>query len=311
MASPTPKSTPKSRSKPRPQPPVGAGSEANEVVDPVWLLKAVGGTIVAALVCGYLTLCLLFYQGQWQFVLHPSRTGSVPKTVDGTSVQPVRFGVDESALPQLAGWLIPAEPAARYAAYTLLYLPGGDGSLADAVPTLTALHSLGINVFAFDYRGYGQSASTRPNERRMTEDAASAWQFLTVSRGVAPSRIVLFGDGVGCSLAARLAAEHPDAPAVVLQSPRPDVVEAVLADPRTRSLPVRALFHERFEVASVTATLKTPKLFVIADDSGTEAVRQLAANAAPPKTVSTLRPGDLGGPVYREQAARFLDEYLR
>lgn len=311
MASPTPKPAPQSRSKTRPQPRTPPASDASEVVDPVWLLKAVGGTIVAALVCGYLTLCLLFYQGQWQFVLHPSRTGSLPTTIDGTAVQTIRFGVDESALPQLAGWLVPTEPAARYSGYTVLYLPSGDGSLADALPTLTALHSLGINIFAFDYRGYGQSAPTRPNERRMTEDAASAWQFLTVSRAVVPSRIVLFGDGVGCSLAARLAAEHPEVPAVMLQSPRPDVMQSVLADPRTRSLPVQVLFHERFEIASLTANLKTPKLFLLSGDSATDLVRQLAASAATPRTISTLQPGDLGGPVYREQAARFLDAYLR
>jgi pimeloyl-ACP methyl ester carboxylesterase len=282
------------------------------VVDPVWLLKAVGGTIVAALVCGYLTLCLLFYQGQWQFVLHPSHTGTAPTTIDGAAVQTIHFGVDESALPQLTGWLVPTEPAARYAGYTVLYLPSGDGSLADALPTLTALHSAGINVFAFDYRGYGQSATTRPNQRRMTEDANSAWQLLTVSRALAASRIVLFGDGVGCALAAQLAAMHPEVPAIMLQLPRPDLIQAVLADPRTRSLPVHALFHERFEIAGAVAKLKTPKLFLIPEHSGLsgEGPQRLAAGAATPKMVSTLSETDFNGPAYREQVVRFLDQYL-
>lgn len=338
MTSPTPNSRPNSRpesrsksssrsrvdSRPEPLKPSrkSAGrtppgtSGAPDVVDPIWLLKAVGGTLLAALVCGYLALCLLFYQGQWQFVLHPSRATPAPAAIAGVPFQSVRFGVDETASPQLTGWLIPASPGARYSLFTVLYMPSGDGSLADAIPTLSALHDTGINVFAFDYRGYGQSAPGRPNQRRMTEDAASAWQYVTVSRAVAPSRIVLFGDGVGCALAAQLAAEHLEAPAVILQSPRPEIIRIVLADPRTRSLPVRALFHQNFEITAALASLKTPKLFLLEpeerpSDATAAEIRRLTSTASTPKIISDLRAGEFNGPLYREQIARFLDQYLR
>jgi pimeloyl-ACP methyl ester carboxylesterase len=318
MASPTPKS------RPQPLKPSGGPNHRTslasdippEVVDPIWLVKAIGITIIAALICGYLTLCLLFYQGQWQLVLHPSRSTPAPATVSGAAFQTIHFGVDETASPQLTGWLIPAEPAARYATYTVLYLPSGDGSLADAIPTLSALHEIGINVFAFDYRGYGQSAVTRPNQRRMTEDAASAWQYLTVSRSLPPSHLILFGDGVGCALAANLARVHPEAPAVILESPRPDLVQTIFADPRTKSLPVRALFHEDFALAGQASNLKTPKLFLLpaqSDDpsSTTGEMQRLTSAAFAPKMVATLPKADFNGPVYREQLIRFLDQYLR
>jgi pimeloyl-ACP methyl ester carboxylesterase len=279
-------------------------------------LKAIGFTLVAAFVCGYLTLCLLFYQGQWQFVLHPSRTKSAPATIEGAPFQTIHFAVDETASPQLTGWLIPASPAARYAAYTVLYLPSGDGSLADALPALSALRETGVSVFAFDYRGYGQSAPTRPNQQRMTEDAASAWQYLTVSRAVPSSHIILFGSGVGCALAARLAAAHPEVPAVILESPRPGVIQTILADSRTKSLPVHALFHEDFNIAEPVVTLKTPKLFLLpevsSDPSQTPAEFQhLTSAAATPKIVSTLPTAAFNGPLYRDQIVRFLDQYLR
>jgi len=286
-----------------------------EVVDPVWLLKAIGLTLVAALVCGYLTLCLLFYQGQWQLVLHPSRSKAAPATIAGIPFQVIHLAVDETASPQLTGWLVPASPAARYAASTVLYLPSGDGSLADALPTLSALHEIGLNVFGFDYRGYGQSAPTRPDQRRMTEDAASAWQYLTVLRGVPATRIVPFGSGVGSALAAQLAAAHPEVPAVILESPRPNLIQTVLADPRTKSLPVRALFHEDFAITGLVSTLKTPKLFLLpavsTDSSATVAELQiLTAAAAAPKMAATLPAAEFNGPLYRAQLVRFLDEYL-
>jgi pimeloyl-ACP methyl ester carboxylesterase len=277
------------------------------------MLKAIGVAVLAALICGYASLCLLFYQGQWQLVLHPSRSIPAPASIGGSPFQTIRFGVDESAEPQLAGWWLPAAAGARYAAYTVLYLPSGDGSLADAVPALAALHSLGINLFAFDYRGYGQSAAARPSQRRMTEDAASAWQYLTVSRAVSPDRIVLFGDGVGCALAAGLAQAHSEAPAVILQSPRPDLLQAVLADTRTRTIPVRALFHDRFDVATPLAALKTPKLLLLSSPTlGTipSENQEMAVHAASPKTISTLQTHEIGSALYRDQITRFLDEYI-
>jgi uncharacterized protein len=153
-----------------------------EVVDPRWLLKALGLILLLALVCGYLTLCVLFYQGQWQLVLHPSRSTAAPAAIAGTPIAPVRFGLDESAMPQLTGWWIPAPPLPSQgrlsSGTTVLYLPGGEGSLADsdAPATLAALHTADLSIFAFDYRGYGQSALLHPNQRRMQQDAASAWQ---------------------------------------------------------------------------------------------------------------------------------------
>lgn len=279
-------------------------------------MKAIGATILAAFICGYLTLCLLFYQGQWQLLLHPSRTNSAPATIDSAPFQTIRFGVDETATPQLTGWLIPTESAARFAAYTVLYLPGGDGSLAGSSHMLAALHSAGINVFAFDYRGYGDSAAIHPSQLRMTQDAASAWKYLTVSRALPSSKIVLFGDGLGAALAVQLAAAHPEAPAVVLQSPRPNPIQTVLADPRTSFLPVRVLFHEHFGIAAQVSSLKTPKLFILStgfnDQSATAAeLLQLTTIAASPKMISTISSADFGGPIYRQQIVRFLDEYLR
>lgn len=272
-------------------------------------------TILAALICGYATLCLLFYQGQWQLVLHPVKTASAP-SIAGTSCEPVRFGVDESGEPQLTGCWIAAGSGGKYTADTMLFLPSGDGSLADAASTLSALHTLGINILAFDYRGYGQSAPVRPDQARMSADAESAWTYLTVSRKVPANTIILFGMGVGGALAAEQAVRHAEAPAVIFLRPEPGLLSAVLADPRTRMLPVRALFHDRFDVAATVRGLKTPKLFLVAEDklsdrsSGQAEMRRLLESASDPKVVSILKREEGSGAVLLEQIRRFLDLYL-
>src|SRR5271155_3022066 len=103
---PRPASKPTKRT-PQPVPP--------DVVSPIWLVKAIIATILAALFCGYLTFCLLFYQGQWQLVLHPTRTSASPTPLSGIPNDLIRFGPDESATPQLTGWWIPSDPGGRYA----------------------------------------------------------------------------------------------------------------------------------------------------------------------------------------------------
>jgi pimeloyl-ACP methyl ester carboxylesterase len=276
-----------------------------EDVNPRWILKALGAVILAALICGYLTLCLLFYVGQWQLVLHPARNAK-PLAVAGAEM--IRFAPDESAVPKLTGWWIPAATGAKYSSTTLLYLPSGDGSLVDAADSVGALHALGVNVFAFDYRGYGQSATTRPNQANLMADAESVFQFLHISRGLAEQQIVPYGVGVGASLAVKLAAEHGKTAAVIVDSPRGDLLATLLKDPRTDLLPARLLFHERFPLADPLASLRTPKLLLLGDKEP-----DAFSTAASPKITATLRgtagklPGD---PGFTSSITRFLDQYL-
>jgi uncharacterized protein len=275
-----------------------------EPVDPAWLLKAIAFTILAALFCGYLTICLLFYQGQWQLVLHPTRTTTNPQSIDGTPYNLIHFGPDESAIPQLIGWWIPSAPNGRYATTTLLFLPGSDGSLADDIPTLATLHNLGINVFAFDYRGYGQSAPTRPNQQNMIHDADSAWRYLTISRHTPAQHIVLYGTGVGASLATHLAVTQPTSPALILDAPQADLLDAVLRDHRSKLVPVHLLFRERFPLAEPLSNLRTPKLLV----SRTASPDKAFLTAAEPKRTVELAASSEA--LYQQSLTRFLDEYL-
>jgi hypothetical protein len=293
---PRPTSKPARPTNPQPAPP--------DVVSPLWLVKAIALTIVAALLCGYLTLCLLFYQGQWQLVLHPTRTSASPASIAGTPYELVRFGPDESATPQLTGWWIPAMPGSHYASITILFLPDGNGSLVNSIPTLTSLHNLGLNVFAFDYRGYGQSAPARPSQESMTQDADSAWQYLTATRAISAQRIIPYGTGVGSSLATSLAASHNDIPALILDTPRADLLDVAIRDPRARLLPVRLIFHERFPLAELLSTLRTPKLLL----SRTTAPDQTFLRASDPRfTVELTSPSEA---LYNQSVTRFLDQYV-
>src|SRR5271154_3290714 len=68
-----------------------------------WLLYAILGVVALAAVCAYLTLCLLFYQGQWQIVFRPSQNITSTPAVVGMKYDEVRFDFTGTGQPQLAG----------------------------------------------------------------------------------------------------------------------------------------------------------------------------------------------------------------
>lgn len=268
-----------------------------------WLGGAVAAVVALAAVCAYAALCLLFYQGQWQLVQHPSKTITATPASQGIHYDEIRFDYTETGMARLDGWWIPAAAGARWSQSTLLYLHDGRGSLSNYVEDLATLHSLGINIFAFDYRGFGRSAGARPLERRMTEDADAAWSYLTDTRHAAPKTIVVCGAGIGASLAAELAARRMPA-GMILDGPNEPAREIIGRDARAKILPLGLLLTERFDPAEALKSSPVPKLFL--DRNGRSArTDQLYRLAAFPKEYFELKPG-----AYEQTVRRFLDEVL-
>ena len=284
----------------------------HQVVDPRWLLKVLALTIAAAFVCAYLAMCALFSMGSWQLVLHPTRQ---PNAGTGLPGEKVRFGPDAAGTPQLSGEFIPvnsASPATDYS--TVLYLRTGDGQLdhADA-SLLQMLHGLGLNVFAFDYRAYGQSEQhPHPSEQNMLADAEAAWNYLTGLRGIPQGHILLYGAGVGGSLATQIAQKHSAAAALILRNADADVLGAVQREPRSRVFPVRLLFHDRFALGGLKA-LKMPKLLldVGPNDLGPENRARIAAYRAAADPKMTVELPEANPAAEAEALRRFLDERTR
>ena len=272
------------------------------VVSGRWLVRALLIALFAAAVCAYGALCLLFYQGQWQFILHPSATVTATPASQGLKFDDIRFDYTETGSPLLDGWWVPADKDTRWSASTILYLHGASGSLSAAVDDLAALHSLGINVFAFDYRGYGRSAGPTPREKRMREDAEAAWTYLTDTRHIAARSIVIYGSGIGASVAADLAAKHPPA-GLILEGPSEPARQIINTDARARIVP-GFLITERFDPLATLQTLTVPKLFL--DRNGPKSrTSELYKAAALPKEYFELQPG-----AYEPTLRRFLDEVL-
>ncbi len=248
--------------------PPATGSESGskhskpQLVSVRWLLAALGVTVAAAVACGWLALCLLFWQGSWQLLYHPSASVTRTPANAGLSFDPVVFAVTDAGAPRLRGWWIPAAQGSARGRLTVLVLHSQDGNLGDTVDTLAELHTAGVNVFAFDYRGYGESQFAHPSERTWRQDAEWALDYLTETRQTDAHTIVLFGNRLGANLALELAAQHPELAGAVVDSPMTDPASAIFNDARARMVPARLLVHDRYDLAAAAGAVRVPVLWL-------------------------------------------------
>ncbi|OPX20097.1 MAG: hypothetical protein BZ151_05720 [Desulfobacca sp. 4484_104] len=106
---------------------------------------------------------------------------------------------------QLHGWWVPhpQDPP------ILLWLHGNAGNISHRLDNLFWLwQKVGLQIFIFDYREYGRSQG-RITREGTYQDAAAAYDYVTVNLGIAPENLILFGRSLGTALAVNLAVHRP------------------------------------------------------------------------------------------------------
>lgn len=129
----------------------------------------------------------------------------------GVAFSDVEFETEDGE--RLHGWWVPARaPSLGH----VLLLHGNAGNIGDRVPHIELLTAAGLDVLAFDYRGYGRS-SGRPSEEGTYLDASAARAALLRQPGVDGGRVIYLGESLGGAVALALAIRSPPA-GLVLQS---------------------------------------------------------------------------------------------
>jgi len=233
-----------------------------------WLLGALAIALLAALLCAWGSLCLLFWQGSWQLLYHPAPAVTRTPANVNLPFESIGFATAASGEPQLRGWWIPAEPEARL---TVIFLHGETGNLGDTVSALASLHESGVNVFAIDYRGYGQSHFEHPSEKRWLEDAESALRYLTGTRHIPTSSIALIGRDLGANLALEVASAHPDLAGGILEQPKESPTAAIFNDARSHLVPAHLLVRDRWDTKAAASNLLIPSLWFYLTPADTHA----------------------------------------
>jgi len=227
-----------------------------------WLLSGLVIALSAAVLCAWGTLCILFWQGSWQLLYRPTAAIAQTPATYNLPYQSIGFDTSAAGEPQLCGWWIPSESQSRF---TAVYLHGQTGNLGDTLQSLISIHNAGLNIIAFDYRGYGQSHFEHPSEKRWREDAESALRYLTGTRHIPPASIILVGRDLGANLAVEVAAVHPDLAGAILEQPLTAPTSVIFSDARARLVPARLLVFDRWDTTSAASNLLIPSLWLYWD----------------------------------------------
>lgn len=211
---------------------------------------------------------------------------------------------------KLHGWWIPHHASRA----TILFCHGNTGNLGYYLGVFRYLRRLGVSIFAFDYRGYGQSEG-KPSELGIYLDAQAAWHHVTSALGVDPDGVLLFGHSLGGAVAIETANRH-EVPAMVIQSTFTDMRSIA----RLLHSPAHLVARNAFRSIEKVATLSMPKLFIHgdADPKIPLTMGRALYDAAPdPKTWYTVAGGlhnDLhraGGDDYLDVLGAFVGEHFR
>lgn len=221
---------------------------------------------------------LLRHRFQHSHTYFPSKypTGIWDPSVYGVTVEDVWFE-SEDGVALHGWWMSHPKPTA-----TLVFCHGNTGSIGDWVGLYPKLLRLKVNLFVFDYRGYGRSAG-EPREDGLFSDVRAALDYVHEERQIDWSQLILFGHSLGGAVATDGALHRPVAGLVVQASftQTKDMARVVYPN-----VPVHLFTRNQFRSIEKVPLLDMPKLFIHGTEDGTipyEIGRRLYAAAADPK----------------------------
>jgi fermentation-respiration switch protein FrsA (DUF1100 family) len=206
------------------------------------------------------------------------------------------------------GWFIPAENAKA----TFLYCHGNEGNLTDRLSRINFFHKMKMNVFIFDYRGYGKS-SGKPSEQGLYKDAQAAYDYMVRKKEIDKNSIVILGVSMGGAVATDLCLNRK-AKALILESTI--VSLQTQAQDLYPFLPIKLFVHDEFDTISKMRNIHIPKLITHGIDDEVVSfkhARFLFDDAPPPKKFLPFHGGHSDdvykiSDTYKDELYQFLHE---
>lgn len=184
---------------------------------------------------------------------HPSRSFYASGAELGRAWEDIRFAASDGV--KLNGWFFPANTNSPRTHLAVVICHGNGGNISHRLGLYDALLNTGVNVYAFDYRGYGRSEG-RPGEAGTYLDARAAYAWLRL-RGFAATNIIVYGESLGGGIASELAAGEPCG-GLVLEKTFTSLTD--LGAELYPFLPVRTLGSIHYDTRSRLPNIRVPVL---------------------------------------------------
>lgn len=145
------------------------------------------------------------------------------------------------------------------AEYTILYSHANAEDLGNVYPWCKFLAKmLKVNLFAYDYTGYGLSKGS-PSEDNCYADITAAYKYLRDEKDIIPEKLILYGRSLGtgpsCYLAATKAEEGVRLAGLILHAPFLSIYRIVIESGCT-------LMGDRFPNVDYAPMIKCPVLLI-------------------------------------------------
>jgi uncharacterized protein len=243
-----------------------------------------------------------------RLMFHPYEQMVSDPSAAGLSHEDVYFRTSDGIV--LNGWWV-ASPGGRG---TVLFCHGNAGNISFLIDTIRLINGMGLNVFVFDYRGFGRSGGS-PSEEGTYRDAAAAWECLTVQKKIPPSKMIVVGRSLGGPVAAWLA-RHRSPAALVLESTFTRAAD--VANFHYRFSPGDLILGDAYDTAAHLARIRCPVLVIHSPED--EIVpyalgKQLYEEASAPREFLEIHGSHNGGFIqsqdrYAYGLRRFIDRYV-
>ena len=101
---------------------------------------------------------------------------------------------------KLHGWFFPLDGPFP----VILFCHGNAGNISHRLDNVGLLLKEKLQVFIFDYRGYGKSPG-RPSEKGLYTDGLAAYDYLIKERHILSDQVIIFGRSLGAAVAIEVA----------------------------------------------------------------------------------------------------------
>ncbi len=211
---------------------------------------------------------------------------------------------------ELNGWYVPAEEDSQL---TVLFCHGNAGNISHRIELIDMFHKLGLNVFIFDYRGYGRSQGS-PGEEGLHSDAYAAYKFLLDNQNIDEGSIVVYGKSLGANLSIELCSKVRPA-ALISESAFTSALD--MGKKLFPFLPLKWLITVKYDALSKIESITVPKLIIHSEDDEIipfQHGRRLFEAAPEPKEFYPMRGGHndavfLSQEDFAARIGKFLREY--
>ena len=254
--------------------------------------------VIIALAIAYLAASIFLYFNQENMLYFPDMPlRSLHATPSSIELDYETITLKTHDGIALDSWFVPAKNSKG----TILFCHGNAGNISHRLHSIEQFHQLGLSVFIFDYRGYGNSEGS-PSEQGTYIDAKTAWDHLTNEMNIPDNDIIIFGRSLGSAIATELATKTSPK-TLIIESSFTSVPD--IASHHYSLFPVRLLSRYTYPTEENIQKVSAPILVIHSPDDEIipyELGKQNFDKAAQPKYFLEIKGGHNDGPIVTGKA---------